>query len=88
MGKWAASRSYVRQITIFGSRVRRDHTQASDLDMLKLISERRIGKALRPLEQSRLAGGEKERHIEELLKVHEAIKVMEELIAEEEKMPR
>jgi hypothetical protein len=31
-------------------------------------------------------GGEKERHIEELLKVHEAIKVMEELIAEEEKM--
>jgi hypothetical protein len=33
-------------------------------------------------------GGEKERHIEELLKVHEAIKVMEELIAEEEKMRR
>ena len=29
---------------------------------------------------------EKERPIEELLKVHEAIKVMEELIAEEEKM--
>ena len=33
-------------------------------------------------------GGEKERHIEELLKVHEAIKVIEELIAEEEKMAR
>ena len=31
-------------------------------------------------------GGEKDRHIEELLKVHEAIKVMEELIAEEEKV--
>jgi hypothetical protein len=33
-----------------------------------------------------IRGGEKERHIDELLKVHEAINVIEEIIAEEEKM--